>query len=249
MNFHVRMKLSDLAGLRSLALSFMICMAIALPLAPSAKAKSPKLDDKVEQRSIDTPIWWAIIRLGGNLDFEHVAVGTSSRLNLTISNVGGGNFRVDSISYPDGFSGDWRGIVYARSSETIPVTFSPDSASHFGGLLTINYNHDNYNDSYIDDIRQVKGIGVGLQSPYLPWKQGFSKNQQISATADNDWSFMTCWNLGSGDLQMSSNWYNGRYSWNYALPDFMQWNAIFIYKSSTGKTQELMWSYCQPYNN
>jgi formylglycine-generating enzyme len=79
-----------------------------------------------------------IIALSGNLTFGTVAVGSSSQSTLTIYNTGSSAMTVSNISYPNGFSGNWSGIIAAGSSQPVTVTFSPVSATSYGGTVTVN---------------------------------------------------------------------------------------------------------------
>ena len=81
-----------------------------------------------------------IISLSGNLAFGGVMVGSSSQSTLTINNTGSSTMTVSSISYPSGFSGAWSGTVAAGGSQPVTVTFSPTSATSYGGTVTVNSN-------------------------------------------------------------------------------------------------------------
>ena len=79
-----------------------------------------------------------IIRLSGDLAFGEVTLGQSAQLPLTIHNDGNSALNVSSISYPDGFSGDWSsGSIPAGDSQEVTVTFSPVSVSSYGGTITV----------------------------------------------------------------------------------------------------------------
>lgn len=77
--------------------------------------------------------------------------------------------------------------------------------------------------------------------------QYFTQLQYARAEAINDWSFMTAWNLSTGNLQASPDWYNGIYSWGWYHYLHHQWIARFVYDDGTGQTRELEWSYSQPH--
>ena len=58
---------------------------------------------------------------------------------MNFRNSGNSPLTVSSISYPDGFSGDWPGGVLAGGEvRSVTITFSPQSAGSYGGLVTIN---------------------------------------------------------------------------------------------------------------
>jgi len=79
-----------------------------------------------------------IISLGGNLAFGNVTVGNNAQATLTIYNTGNATMTVSSISYPSGFSGNWSGTIGAGGSQGVTVTFSPTSATSYGGTVTVN---------------------------------------------------------------------------------------------------------------
>lgn len=92
------------------------------------------------------------------------------------------------------------------------------------------------------------GIAVVVACVLVPQanaNQYFTQLQYCRAQANNDWSFMTAWNLSTGVLQASPDWYNGVYSWGWYHYLHGQWIALFIYDDGTGQTRELEWSYSQ----
>ncbi len=84
---------------------------------------------------------------------------------------------------------------------------------------------------------------LGVRS--LQADQYFPVGQISRGWANNDWSFMTAWNLTTGDLQVSPDWYDGEYLWMFDESSYAQWTALFIYDDGTGQTRELRWAYCQ----
>lgn len=68
--------------------------------------------------------------------------------------------------------------------------------------------------------------------------------QPVAGWAENRWSFMTAWNLSSGQLEMSPAFYSGRQVWHHNAPK-TQWIGRFIYDQGTGRTSELAWFYSQ----
>ena len=78
------------------------------------------------------------IALGGNLAFGNVTVGQTATRALTISNAGNAPLNVTNISYPAGFSGNWNsGSIAAGSSTNLTVSFTPNTATNFGGNITV----------------------------------------------------------------------------------------------------------------
>lgn len=81
-------------------------------------------------------------------------------------------------------------------------------------------------------------VGRTLANPDM------NATQPVAGSADNRWSFMTAWNLSTGRLDVSSNWYAGRLVWSHPAPK-TQWIARFVYDQPAGRTAELAWYYCQ----
>jgi hypothetical protein len=82
-----------------------------------------------------------IINLSGDLAFGDTGLGLTSTRNLTISNTGTSTLTITSINYPAGFSGNWSsGAIPAGGSQNVIVTFSPTSATGYGGPVTVNSN-------------------------------------------------------------------------------------------------------------
>jgi hypothetical protein len=76
--------------------------------------------------------------------------------------------------------------------------------------------------------------------------QTFSYSQPTRGQANNDWSFITTWNLSTGTTSISPDWYNGYYTHYYNLP-YINWVALFMYDDGTSQTRELCWAWCQTY--
>src|ERR1035441_2054858 len=72
------------------------------------------------------------ISLVGSLAFSCVTVGASAQSTLTINNTGNSTMTIGSISYPNGFSGNWSGTIAAGSSQ--PVTRSEEHTSELQSL-------------------------------------------------------------------------------------------------------------------
>lgn len=78
-----------------------------------------------------------IIALSGDLAFGSVEVGETATRTLTIANSGNGALTVSGITYPAAFTGDWSGTIGPGSSTNVTVTFSPSSATNYGGDLSV----------------------------------------------------------------------------------------------------------------
>ncbi len=79
-----------------------------------------------------------IILLSGNLSYGNVTVGQTSSKALTISNTGNSALTVTSISTPQGFSGNYSGIIQAGNSVNVTIIFSPISPQSYTGNITVN---------------------------------------------------------------------------------------------------------------
>lgn len=70
--------------------------------------------------------------------FGSTIIGETSQQTLTLSNLGNATLNVSSISYPEGFSGDWSGSIPVQGFQTVPVTFAPSAQRPFQGAAVIN---------------------------------------------------------------------------------------------------------------
>lgn len=93
----------------------------------------------------------------------------------------------------------------------------------------------------------VVAILVCILVPQVNASQGFAVSEPVLGLAVSDWSFITAWDLSDGQLQASSDWFNGTYLWYYTQYDYYHWTARFVYDDGTGQTRELQWSYTQPH--
>ncbi len=76
--------------------------------------------------------------LSGDLAYGTVIVGQSQTATLTISNTGDASMTVNSVSYPDGFSGlNWTGDIAAGASQDVTVTFSPTATIEYSGQISV----------------------------------------------------------------------------------------------------------------
>ncbi|HPF99486.1 MAG TPA: hypothetical protein PLE77_05425 [Kiritimatiellia bacterium] len=91
----------------------------------------------------------------------------------------------------------------------------------------------------------VVAVFVGVGVSRVDATQYFTTQQSVRAYALNDWSFLTAWDLSNGQLQISPDWYNGTYVWNWTMQYHQHWFALFVYDDGTGQTRELCWVYSQ----
>ena len=78
---------------------------------------------------------------------------------MTIYNTGNSTLTVSGISYPSGFSGNWSGTIAAAVRRGVTVTFSPTSATSYGGTVTVNSDETNSGGNTIN----ASGTGVRPQ--------------------------------------------------------------------------------------
>ena len=128
-----------------------------------------------------------ILSLSGNLTFGNVTVGTSTQNTLTISNIGNSTMTVSNINYPSGFGGNWSGAISAGNSQNVTVTFSPTSATSYGGTVTVNSDAASGGNTII-----ASGTGV-----VIPTTTPQITNVVFSGSAGNYTITVTGWGLGS----------------------------------------------------
>jgi hypothetical protein len=102
------------------------------------------------------------IALGGNLEFGNVALGSTSKRLFTITNFGNSTLTVMDVSYPPGFSGNWTGPIAPGKTQEVMVTFSPDKAMSYNGIVTVNSDAMAGNNTLF-----VAGVGISLTNKIL----------------------------------------------------------------------------------
>jgi len=80
------------------------------------------------------------ISLTGNLAFGSVTDNTTTKKTFTITNTGNATIAVNSITYPEGFSGNFSGPIAPGQTQQVTVTFAPTSAIDYGGNISVNSN-------------------------------------------------------------------------------------------------------------
>jgi hypothetical protein len=79
------------------------------------------------------------IALSGNLAFSTVGTGTQTTRTLTISNEGTLPLNVTSITYPQGYSGNWSGgFVQPGTPQDVIVTLNPPTVGNYNGTIIVN---------------------------------------------------------------------------------------------------------------
>jgi len=84
-----------------------------------------------------TPEGVRVIRLAGALDCRSVLVGTSVQRALIIYNEGTSPLTVNSITLPDGYSGDWSGVVAPGTFQAVRIVFSPTAVEVYEGDISV----------------------------------------------------------------------------------------------------------------
>ena len=81
---------------------------------------------------------WLVLDVAGDLTFGAVSIGTTATRTLKLHNRGSAALTVTGINYPDGFNGNWSGMIPAGYEQDVTVTFSPIQARGYGGTVTVN---------------------------------------------------------------------------------------------------------------
>jgi hypothetical protein len=149
-----------------------------------------------------------IVSLSGNLAFGNVTVNSSLQSTLTISNAGNSTMTVSSISYPSGFSGNWSGPIAAGGSQPVTVTFSPTSATTYGGTVTVNSDATGGG-----NIISASGAGVN-RIISLSGNLAFG-NVTVNSSVQ---STLTINNAGNSTMTVSSISYPSGFSGNWSGP-------------------------------
>jgi len=91
-----------------------------------------------------------------------MAGGETKTMAFTIYNYGNSPLTVSGITYPDGFSGNWSGVIISGGSQTVIVKFAPTTVSNYNGTVTVRAD----NTSGIS-IFTVSGTGIVTERPPL----------------------------------------------------------------------------------
>lgn len=150
------------------------------------------------------------IDLGGNLAFGNVTVGQTATRTLTISNSGNAPLSVTNISYPAGFSGNWNiGNIAAGSSTNVTVSFNPNTATNFGGNITV------HSDA-TSGVNTISASGTGIPAPTrivaLAGNLAFG-NVTVGQTSTRT---LTISNSGNAPLSVGSISYPSGFSGNWS---------------------------------
>ncbi|CAN2045008.1 hypothetical protein GMMP13_1670001 [Candidatus Magnetomoraceae bacterium gMMP-13] len=144
-----------------------------------------------------------IIRLTGNLDFGNVEVNNTATRTLTIWNDGNATLNVDSISYPNGFSGNWNGgDINSGGNKEITITFSPTSETNYSGMVNVSSDKTSGTNTI-----SISGTGASEPSPILSVTPAF---QSVPATSGTTEFNVT--NSGTGTMNWTAT-ENENYTW------------------------------------
>ena len=148
------------------------------------------------------------INLTGNLSFGNVIINQTAQLNFLIENTSTTDITVSSITYPNGFSGNWNGgTIGAGSSKTVTVTFAPTAVQTYSGVVTIYSNA-----SSVTNTLPISGNGVqGINGLTVSGNLDFG-NVIINQTAKLNF---TIDNTSSTDITVSSITYPNGFSGNW----------------------------------
>lgn len=98
----------------------------------------------------------AILNIEGNLDFGNVSIGKTKILTMTLVNSGNSNLTINSITYPTGFSGNWKGTLLGpNKKQDIIVEFAPTKLKYYTGSIIINSN-------FTDGTNTISVSGTGV---------------------------------------------------------------------------------------
>ncbi|MEM9858555.1 MAG: choice-of-anchor D domain-containing protein [Bacteroidota bacterium] len=153
-----------------------------------------------------------IIRLTGSLSFGSVTPNSNSSRTLRIYNDGNSTLSVTSITYPNGFSGNWSGSIAPGSYRNVTVTFRPTAAgTSYSGSLTVNSNRTSGTNT-----RAVSGSGAGSRIISLSGNLAFGQVQVNT----NAYRTLTIRNTGNTTLTVFSISYPPGFSgnWNGTIP-------------------------------
>ncbi len=114
------------------------------------------------------------IVLSGDLDFGMVTVGQSRGATLTISNTGDTTVTVNSVTYPNGFSGEsWSGEISAGVSQNVEITFSPLDAVEYSGQVSVSAGTP-------ETVEQIACSGTGASQEEVGLAERQIVNNQVT---------------------------------------------------------------------
>ena len=147
--------------------------------------------------------------VSGNMSFGNNTVSVATQRSLTITNTGTMNLTVSGILYPSGFSGNWSGgVIAARASQNVTVTFTPTAAQAYSGNITVNSNAAGgavkWSVSGVGVVSSAAANMVTVQGGTLPASSGLG-NQTVATfrigkyeVTWGEWKTVRDWALTNG---------------------------------------------------
>ena len=165
-----------------------------------------------------------VLELEGDLAFGDVDVDATAQRAFSVYNGGNAELTVSSIAGPDGFSSPWTGTVASGCSQLVTVTFSPDSATNYSGVLTVNADHTDGS-----NLLPVSGRGILVTNPVPSVRMPTGEVAAVrptfewSAAADATWyqllvnrngsRYYRQWIEGSNQWTVTTDFAAGTYTW------------------------------------
>ncbi|MDX2109851.1 MAG: choice-of-anchor D domain-containing protein [Verrucomicrobiota bacterium] len=155
------------------------------------------------------PVPTRIINMTGNLAFGNVEINKTATQNMTISNTGNSALTVTSVTYPNGFSGNYsNGIIAAGGNQVVTVTFSPTLVQSYSGTVTVNSDMTSGSNTLA-----ASGSGTPIPTRIIGVTGSLAFGDvEINTTATQS---MTITNTGNTALAVTSITYPSGYSGNY----------------------------------
>jgi Abnormal spindle-like microcephaly-assoc'd, ASPM-SPD-2-Hydin/NHL repeat len=168
-----------------------------------------------------------IIGLLGDLSCGNVLVGQTATRTLTITNSGDAPLNVSGINYPAGFSGAWSGSIPPGAFTNVTVTFAPNAASAYSGLVTVT-------SDATAGINVISASGTGIPLPTRTIGLSGSLNfgpVQVGYTASRT---LTLTNSGNSPLTISNINYPAGFSgaWSGSIPPSSSQNVTVTFTPS-----------------
>jgi len=97
-----------------------------------------------------------ILSTSNDINFGSKQLNTNNTLLIDLKNTGNAVMIIDSIRFPEGYSGNWtKNTILPNSSKSLTVTFKPTLAKNYDGNITLYSNI-----SQGSNLIPVKGVGI-----------------------------------------------------------------------------------------
>ena len=174
---------------------------------PAGNVAEAKVTVTVRQKTERT------LTVGGDTNFGVVNVGDESVRVLTLTNSGNATLTIDSLAYPPGFSGSWRGGNISKgSSQFVVVFYRPVTAGLTSGELTLQGNF-----TRAHPVVLFTGEGAVQEAEDLKLEGELDFGQVSIATSE--FLPMTIANEGASDVNVASVELPAGYSANWTGGD------------------------------